>query len=114
MGVFSKGGITPDPKKVEDLVNLQTPSAASEVRTLLGLNNYCSRFIQATKTEPVRKLTHKDQPWCWRAEHDRSVSHLKEALVSVPVTAYFDPEKSTEISVDAGTVGLASIVRNKT
>ena len=44
--VFSKGGISPDPKKVEDLVNLQTPSAASEVRSLLGLNNYCSRFIQ--------------------------------------------------------------------
>ena len=89
--VFSKDGISPDPKKVKDVVNLQTPSTASEVRSLLGMTNYCSRFIQdyATKTEPLRKLTHKDQPWCWTAEHDRSVSHLKEALVSAPVTAYF-------------------------
>ena len=64
--VFSKDGISPDPKKVEDVVNLQTPSTASEVRSLLGMTNYCSRFIQdyATNTEPLRKLTHKDQSWC--------------------------------------------------
>ena len=108
--VFSKDGISPDPKKVEDVVNLRTPSTASEVRSLLGMTNYCSRFIQdyATKTEPLRKLTHKDQPWCWTAEHDRGVTQLKEALVSAPVAAYFDPEKATEISVDASPVGLAS------
>ena len=110
--VFSKDGIAPDPKKVEEVVNLSTPSTASEVRSLLGMTNYCSRFIPdyATKTEPLRKLTHKDQPWCWTAEHDRAVNQLKEALSSAPVTAYFDPEKETEISVDASPVGLAAIL----
>ena len=110
--VFSEDGISPDPKKVEDVVNLQTPTSASEVRSLLGMTNYCSRFIPdyATKTEPLRKLTHKEQPWHWTAEHDRAVGQLKEALVSAPVTAYFDPEKDTEISVDASPVGLAAIL----
>ena len=110
--VFSKDGIAPDPKKVEEVVNLSTPSTASEVRSLLGMTNYCSRFIPdyATKTEPLRKLTHKDQPWCWTTEHDRAVNQLKEALSSAPVTAYFDPEKETEISVDASPVGLAAIL----
>ena len=57
--VFSKDGISPDPKKVEDVVNLHTPSTASEVHSLLGMTNYCSRFIPeyATKTKPLRKLT---------------------------------------------------------
>ena len=110
--VFSKDGIAPDPKKVEEVVNLSTPSTASEVRSLLGMTNYCSRFIPdyATKTEPLRKLTHKDQPWCWTTEHDRAVNQLREALSSAPVTAYFDPEKETEISVDASPVGLAAIL----
>ena len=110
--VFSKDGIAPDPKKVEEVVNLSTPSTASEVRSLLGITNYCSRFIPdyATKTEPLRKLTHKDQPWCWTTEHDRAVNQLKEALSSAPVTAYFDPEKETKISVDASPVGLAAIL----
>ena len=61
--VFSKEGMSSDPKKVEEVVNLSTPSTASEVRSLLGMTNYCSRFIPdyATKTELLRKLTHKDQ-----------------------------------------------------
>ena len=60
--------------------------------------------------EPLCKLTHKDQSWCWTAEHDRAVSQLKEALVTAPVTVSFDPEKDTEISVDASPVGLAAIL----
>ena len=78
------------------------------------MTNYCSRFVldHATKTEPLRKLTHKDQPWCWTKEHDHAVmiSQLKEALVSAPVTACFDSEEDTEISVDASPVGLAAIL----
>ena len=104
--------ILPDPKKVADVVNLETPSTASKVCSLLGLTNYCSRFVPdyATKTEPLHKLTYKDQRWCWTKEHDRAVSELKKALVSAPVTTYFDPEKDTVISVDASPVGLAAIL----
>ena len=60
--VFSKDGIAPDLKKVEEVVNLSTPSTASEVRSLLGMTNYCSRFIPdyTTKTEPLRK--HPQEP----------------------------------------------------
>ena len=76
------------------------------------MTNYCSRFIPdyATKTEPLRKLTHKDQPWEWTSQHDSAVDQLKEALVNAAVTAYFDPAKDTEISVDASPVGLAAIL----
>jgi len=35
--VFSKEGISPDPKKGKEVVNLSTPSTASEVRSLLGI-----------------------------------------------------------------------------
>ena len=94
---FSGDGITPDPKKIEDITNLQTPTSASEVRSLLGMTNYCSRFIldYATKTQPLRKHTHKDQPWEWRPRHDSAVNEVKDALVKAPVTAYFDPVKDT-------------------
>ena len=34
---FSGDGITPDPKKIEDIVNLQTSTSSSEVRSLLGM-----------------------------------------------------------------------------
>ena len=112
---FSGDGITPDLKKIEDIINLQTPTSASEVRSLLGMTNYCSRFIPdyATKTELLRKHTHKDQPWEWTPRQDSAVNELKDALVRAPVTAYFDPVKDTELSVDASPVGLAAILLQK-
>ena len=112
---FSGDGITPDSKKIEDIINLQTPTSASEVRSLLGMTNYCSRFIPdyATKTEPLRKLTHKNQPWEWTPRHDSAVDELKDALLKAPVTAYFDPVKDTELLVDGSPVGLAGILSQK-
>ena len=112
---FSGDGITSDPKKIEDIINLQTPTSASEVRSLLGMTNYCSRFIPdyATKTEPLRKLTNKDKPWEWTPRHNSAVNELKDVLVKAPVTAYFDPVKDTELSVDASPVGLAAILSPK-
>ena len=76
------------------------------------MTNYRSRFIPdyTTKTEPLHKLTHKDQSRCWTEEHDHTVSQLKQALVSAPVTAYCDPVKDTEISIDASPVGVAAIL----
>ena len=109
---FSGDGITPDPKKIEDIINLQTPTSLSEVRSLLGMTNYCSRLIPdyATKTEPLRRFTHKDQTWEWTPQHDKAVNELNDALVKAPVTAYFDPVKDTEISIDASPIGLAAIL----
>ena len=109
---FSDKGISADPKKVEAIINLQSPSSVTEVRSLLGMLNYCSRFIPAyaTLTQPLRELTQKDIPWEWTDRHEHALEQLKNALVEAPVTAYFDPDKPTEISVDASPVGLGTIL----
>ena len=58
-------GISPDPEKVEEIVNLEVPSNASEVRSLLGMTNYCSRSIPdcPTLTKLLRQLIQKNTPW---------------------------------------------------
>ena len=55
------GGIKVDQKKVDAVVHLPDLSNQSEVRNLLGMINFCSRFIPhyADLTRPLRKLTHK-------------------------------------------------------
>ena len=67
-------------------------------------------MFQVHSRLPLRKLIHKDQPWEWTPQYDRAVNELKDALVKASVTAYFDPAKDTEISVDASPVGLAAIL----
>ena len=110
--VFTGDGISPDPEKVEDLVNLRTPSSVTEVRSLLGMFNYYARFVPgyASKAEPLRKLTHKNEQWIWTEEHDCAMEDLKLALATASVTAYFDPKKESEISVDASPFGLGAIL----
>ena len=60
--VFSKDGISPDPKQISALANRATPTTVSEIRSLLGMANFSAQFIPnfATLTEPLRRLTHKN------------------------------------------------------
>ena len=55
----------------------------SEVKSLLGMTQYVSRFIPnyATFTAPLRLLTRQDTPWKWEQEEQRALAELKEVLV---------------------------------
>ena len=112
---FSADGISPDPAKIKAVTNIAKPTNATEVRSLLGLANYCARFIPnfATITSPLRELTRKNTAWKWTAAHDDALETIKEALTSNPVMTYFDPAKQTEVVVDASPVGLGAILTQR-
>jgi hypothetical protein len=67
--ILSKDGLSADPKKVEAIKNFKTPADASQLRSFLGLANYCSQFIKdfSTLTAPLRELTTKSCKWSWYA-----------------------------------------------
>ena len=58
---FSKEGTYPDPRRVADLLNAPQPNNAHEVRSILGMANYSSKYIRnfATLIAPLRDLTEK-------------------------------------------------------
>ena len=110
--VFSKNGISADPTKVEAIKSAENPKNASEMRSFLGMVNYCSRFIPdfATVCKPLRDLTRKNQSWIWTKQHSNAMKILKDAITDKAVMSYFDPTKRTEIIVDASPVGLGAIL----
>ena len=109
--VFSKDCISADPKKIDAIKNAEAPKNAAEVRSLLGLANYVSRFISdfATITEPLRQLTHKNTEWKWNGKEQKAFQTLKDRLTSCAM-AYFDPKLHTEVIVDASPVGRGAIL----
>ena len=66
--VFSNCGVSPDTKKVDTICDVETPKSAKELRSFLGLVNYCGRFIPglADLAKPLQDLTKQDIKWLTR------------------------------------------------
>ncbi len=109
------GQIMPDEQKVKAISSLKPPVDRQQCRSVLGMTNYCARFIPRYSdiTEPLRRLTRQDVEWEWGAEQQSSFQKLKDSLTSEPTLAYFNPEKDTEVLTDASPVGLSAILSQK-
>lgn len=108
---FSAEGVSADPKKIDAIKSATAPQNAGELRSLLGLANYGSRFIPdfATIVAPLRTLTHQNTTWQWGKKEQFAFKELKEKLSS-EVMAYFNPARSTKLLVDASPVGLVAVL----
>ena len=110
--VFGEHGLSPSPAKVSDIKNCDPPSNVSELRSLLGMATYCSRFIRGYSTivHPLRELTKQGVKWTWGTSQQNALDKLKEALASDTCLSYFSPTRSTELYVDASPTGLSGIL----
>lgn len=65
--IVSGNGIQLDNAKIEAVNNAPPPQSVSEVRSFLGLTNYCSRYIPnySSITYPLRQLTKADTKFRW-------------------------------------------------
>ncbi|XP_048774395.2 uncharacterized protein K02A2.6-like [Ostrea edulis] len=113
--VISSEGIRPDQEKVQAVSETRTPTNSSEIRSFLGLANYCGRFIPnfSTIAAPLRELTRKSTHWRWTQKHQDAFDMLKKALASAEALAYYNPKAETRIIVDASPVGLGAILAQK-
>ena len=106
--IFSDKGMTADPAKVASIIQLEKPTNVSEMKSLLGMTNYSSRFVKSysDKIQPLRLLTHQDTKWLWEKQHDEAFEEIKKSLATRPTLAYFDPRRKTTRTVDASPTGL--------
>jgi len=110
--VLSKNGIGPSNTKVEAVEKAKRPETSAEVKSFLGLVGYCGRYIDnlATREEPLRMLTHSNQPWVWSTEQEDAFNDMKKQLTCAETMAYFDVKARTQVIVDASPVGLDAIL----
>ena len=103
-------GITPDPAKIEAIINMPDPSDRTGVLRLLGMLNFLSSFIpnKAKITAPLRNLLKSDVPWHWEAEHKQAMSDIKQVLTSTPALKLFDSSAPATIQSDASAHGIGA------
>jgi hypothetical protein len=94
--IISEKGVECDPALTADMVNFPTPKNESHVNSFLALCNHYREFIDhfADISEPLSKLTRKNQTWVWSTHEISAFNNLKQAMASAPFLAFPDWNKS--------------------
>ena len=104
--------IGPEKTKIEAITEARRPETASEIRSFLGLVNFCARFIPdlATLTEPLRRLTKQGAKFDWDVDQENAFKTLKKKLTNAETLGYFDTEAKTQLITDPSPVGLGAVL----
>jgi hypothetical protein len=85
--VISKGGISVDPSKVQDVLSWKAPTSVSDIQSFLGLARYYQRFIEGFSKirKPMTELLEKDKKFEWISACEASLQELKKRLTTSPI-----------------------------
>jgi hypothetical protein len=72
--VISKGGISVDPSKVQDVLSWNVSTSVGDIQTFLGLAGYYRRFIEGFSkiSKPITELLKKDKKFEWTSAYEAS------------------------------------------
>jgi hypothetical protein len=101
--VVSKGGISMDPSKVQDVLSWKAPMSVRDIQSFLGLAGYYRRFIEGFLkiSKPMTELLEKDKQFKWTPTCESSFQELQKRLTTASVLVMPDIEKSFSIYCDA-------------
>ena len=108
--VLTDKGVKPDPKKQECIQSMPAPTNKDEVRRLLGVVTYLSRFSEdlSTKSEPIRALLKNNTAFIWEENEQKAFDEIKTLILNAPLLRYFNVAEQAEVQVDASSSGLGA------
>jgi hypothetical protein len=110
--VISRGGISVDPRKVQDVLSWNAPISVSDIRSFVGLAGYYRRFIEGFSkiSKSMTELLEKDKKFEWTSTCEASFQELKKRLTTTPILVMPDMEKTFSIYCDASSQGLGCVL----
>lgn len=122
--IISKGGIKPNPKKIQAITNFPIPKTIKDLRSFLGMAGFYRRFIQdyAKLAKPLTSLLRgedghvskhisKNKMLTLANEEVTAFNKIKNTLVSNEVLlAYPNFQKEFELTTDASNFALGAVL----
>ena len=110
--IVSAEGIAPDPRKVEKLLSLPTPTNPTEVRGFLGLPGYYRRFVRnfSVIAAPLFDLLKEKHPWKWTASEEGAKRQIIDAIRSDAMLPHPRFDLPFVVDTDASDVGLGAVL----
>jgi len=128
--IVSPEGIKIDPLRVKTIQEWPMPKTVRDIRVFIGFMNYYRQFIAqfSRLALPLTKLTQKG-PDAARGGHAqrreesqrieigdearKAFRDLKDAFLSVPILAHYEPDRPTKVEVDASGGAISGILSQK-
>lgn len=110
--IISREGVSPDPMKVEAVVNFPTPKDVKELKSFLGLAGYYRKFIKnfARIAKPLKSLFKEGAEFRWESEQNEAFLTLKNILTSDKLLQYPDFSKEFILTTDASKEALGAVL----
>jgi hypothetical protein len=110
--VISKGGISVDPSKVQDVLSWKAPTSVSDIQSFLGLARYYQRFTKGFSkiSKPMTELLEKDKQYEWTPACEARFQELKKRLMTALVLVMPDMTKPFSIYCDVSSQGIGCVL----
>jgi len=107
--VITRRGIQPVPGRVRKILDWPIPSNINELKSLLGIVNYCFQFglHLATISSLLTTMAGCTTNWDWTHTHQKSFELIKQTLCADPAVRPWDYESMEPIFLvtDASLIG---------
>jgi hypothetical protein len=110
--IISKGGISIDPNKVQDVLSWKAPTSIHDIQGFLGFAEYYQRFIEGFSkiSKPMTELLEKDKKFERTHACEARFQELKKQVTTALILVMPDMEKSFSIYCDVSGQGLGCVL----
>ena len=111
--IISRDGIKPDPRKMDAIRMMMTPTPKLELQSFLGLCNYLVIYVPSLSSilQPLHELTKKDINFQWNHQYNVLYQRAKEHILNKWQTlCYYDQDLPVSIETDASQSGLGAVL----
>ena len=108
--IVGRGGIRPQPEKLQAIHDWKVPQTVRDIRSFLGLCGFYQRFVPryATLATPLTDLLHKKNAWQWTSKEQSAYQSLKTALLQHAILAFPDNNRTYILHTDASDTGTGA------
>ena len=113
--VIKEGGFTIAPDKVKAILEYPIPKNRRELRSFLGLANFCRKFISnfSKIALPLTNLTKTKLPFKWNSQAEAAIHALKLAFTNAPVLITPDANKEFYLECDASDFAMGAVLKQE-
>ncbi|PNX96526.1 transposon Tf2-1 polyprotein, partial [Trifolium pratense] len=109
--VISSNGVTPDPEKIQAILDWPRPRSLTTLRGFLGLTGFYRRFVRhyASLAAPLTDLL-RSTKFVWNTDTELAFTTLKKKMTETPVLVLPNFSKTFIVETDASAVAIGAVL----